>query len=80
MNIPSPCISVCRMSVALAKRCGDAQAASSQGICEGCFRSIDEIVTWGTMPDSQRAHVWQQLSQRATAAGCVPPALPQALT
>lgn len=65
------------MSVALAKRCGDVQAAASQGICEGCYRSIDEIVAWGTLPDAKRMAVWQTLQARALAVGCTPPALPQ---
>lgn len=78
MNIPSPCVSVCRMSVPLAQRCGDLQAADAQGICEGCFRSIDEIVAWGTLPDAQRLQVWQRLQHRAQAAGCQPPQMPQA--
>ncbi len=67
------------MSVGLAKRCGDVQAAASQGICEGCYRSIDEIVAWGTLPDMQRLTVWQTLQARAQAVGCTPPALPQAV-
>lgn len=66
------------MSVALAQRCGDVQATAAQGICEGCFRTIDEIVSWGTLPDVQRLTVWQSLQQRAVQAGCQPPELPQA--
>ena len=67
------------MSVALANRCGDVQASASQGICEGCYRSIDEIVAWGTLPDAKRMAVWQTLQARALAVGCTPPALSQAV-
>ncbi|HEY8359179.1 MAG TPA: DUF1289 domain-containing protein [Ramlibacter sp.] len=49
---PSPCISVCRI------------AADTQ-LCEGCFRTLDEIAAWGTMPDTQRRVLWQQLARRA---------------
>lgn len=75
MSVPSPCISVCRMSVSLAQRCGDAVAASAQGVCEGCFRSMDEIIAWGTLPDAQRLVVWNRLGERARAAGCEAPAM-----
>lgn len=65
------------MSTALAQRCGLERAAASQGLCEGCFRTIDEIVAWGTLPDTARRSVWAALQQRAVAVGCTPPELPQ---
>jgi len=49
---PSPCISVCRMDAAT-------------GLCEGCFRTLDEIAAWGLASDEQRRTVWRQLAQRA---------------
>jgi len=52
--VPSPCISVCRMDAA-------------SGLCEGCFRSLEEIATWGTLPDDARRRVWQQIRERALA-------------
>lgn len=32
-DVPSPCINVCRMN-------------DATGLCEGCFRTLDEIACW----------------------------------
>jgi predicted Fe-S protein YdhL (DUF1289 family) len=50
--VPSPCISVCRMS-------------ADTGLCEGCFRSLEEIAAWGMQGDDERRALWQVLVQRA---------------
>jgi len=50
-GVPSPCIDVCRMDHAT-------------GWCEGCLRTIDEIVAWGAMADDDKRAVWQALEQR----------------
>jgi predicted Fe-S protein YdhL (DUF1289 family) len=50
--VPSPCISVCRMDAAT-------------GLCEGCFRTLDEIASWGMASDEERRAMWMQLAQRA---------------
>ena len=50
--VPSPCISVCRMS-------------AKTGFCEGCWRSIDEICAWSGSPDESKQGVWRLLLQRA---------------
>ena len=49
--VPSPCINVCRMD-------------ASTGWCEGCLRTIDEIVAWGTMADEGKRAVWRLIEQR----------------
>ncbi len=49
--VPSPCISVCRMD-------------PTTGWCLGCYRTIDEIVGWGRLPDDRKRAVWLQLEQR----------------
>jgi predicted Fe-S protein YdhL (DUF1289 family) len=54
--VPSPCISVCRM---------DART----GLCEGCFRTIDEIARWSALPDAERRAVWGAIAARRAAAG-----------
>jgi predicted Fe-S protein YdhL (DUF1289 family) len=55
--VPSPCISVCRMS-------------PDGGHCEGCFRTLDEIRIWsGANADLQRS-IWRRLLARA---GIAPP-------
>lgn len=42
-KIGSPCTGVCRIGAAT-------------GLCEGCYRSLDEIARWSTMsPDARRA-------------------------
>ena len=53
--VPSPCISVCRMT-------------EDRSRCEGCFRTIDEIRAWAAADSAQRRAIWVQLLQRAGAA------------
>ena len=51
-DVPSPCISVCRMT-------------EDRSHCEGCFRTIPEIRAWAGADRAQRLAIWAQLSQRA---------------
>jgi prolyl-tRNA editing enzyme YbaK/EbsC (Cys-tRNA(Pro) deacylase)/predicted Fe-S protein YdhL (DUF1289 family) len=51
VDLPSPCISVCRMNAVT-------------GWCEGCFRSTAEIVNWGQAPDPVKRLVWDLIEQR----------------
>jgi uncharacterized protein len=50
--VPSPCISVCRMDAA-------------SGLCQGCFRTLDEIAAWGLAADEDKRAIWMQLVERA---------------
>jgi predicted Fe-S protein YdhL (DUF1289 family) len=50
--VPSPCISVCRMDAA-------------SGLCEGCFRTLEEITEWGTASEQERRALWDLLVRRA---------------
>ena len=50
-EVPSPCISVCRMDVKVE-------------YCVGCFRTLDEIAAWGRMPDEEKRAVWALLARR----------------
>lgn len=52
--VPSPCISICRMD-------------AGSGLCEGCFRTIDEIVQWSHAGDSQKRAVWVEIKRRMEA-------------
>ena len=52
--VPSPCISVCRMNEAT-------------GLCEGCYRTIDEIVRWGNADDESKRAIWARIEQRRKA-------------
>ena len=51
-GVPSPCISVCSMRV------GDE-------MCQGCWRTLDEIAHWAQMDDADKRRVWMQLAHRA---------------
>ena len=48
---PSPCMGVCQMS-------------SDSGLCEGCWRSLDEIQQWGAAPPAYKRSVWQRIQER----------------
>jgi prolyl-tRNA editing enzyme YbaK/EbsC (Cys-tRNA(Pro) deacylase)/predicted Fe-S protein YdhL (DUF1289 family) len=50
-DVPSPCISVCRM-----------HAASE--LCEGCLRTMYEIAAWSGMDDEDKKQVWAQIARR----------------
>lgn len=50
-DVPSPCISLCRMDPA-----GE--------LCEGCWRALDEIAAWGRMDDEGRREVWRRIEMR----------------
>lgn len=52
--IDSPCNSVCKI-------------ATTTGFCEGCARTIDEIIAWGQMPDENKAQIVAQLASRKAA-------------
>ena len=55
--VPSPCISVCRM---------DAES----GLCEGCFRTLDEIAAWSVLDaDGKKAVLAALPGRRAEQAG-----------
>lgn len=50
--VPSPCISVCRMS-------------EDRSHCVGCFRTIPEIRAWAQADSAERLAIWAALAQRA---------------
>jgi uncharacterized protein len=37
------------------------------GLCEGCFRTIDEIAAWSRMDDHEKRAVWALLDVRRVA-------------
>ncbi|MGK6305632.1 DUF1289 domain-containing protein [Variovorax sp. DT-64] len=53
-DVPSPCISVCRIDPA-------------SGLCEGCLRTIDEIAAWSGADDATKRSVWRSIELRADA-------------
>ena len=50
-NVPSPCISVCRMD-------------STRTWCQGCYRSIEEIRQWSTATDADKKLIWARIEAR----------------
>jgi uncharacterized protein len=52
----SPCNSVCRIS-------------PDTGWCEGCLRTLDEIVAWGAMAPRERRQAWAELARREASLG-----------
>ncbi|HEY8353647.1 MAG TPA: DUF1289 domain-containing protein [Methylophilaceae bacterium] len=54
-DIVSPCIGVCTMN-------------QESGLCEGCFRSIEEIREWWNMSAEERSEVMQRLEKRQSEA------------
>ena len=53
--LPSPCISLCQMNPV-------------NGLCIGCWRTIDEITNWSVASESKKMQVWLAISQRRPAA------------
>lgn len=49
--LPSPCIGICVME-------------PSSGLCQGCQRTVDEIVDWGLASESRKRQVWLAILQR----------------
>ena len=50
-EVPSPCISVCRMNPATA-------------LCSGCYRTVEEIAGWGQLGDAERLVIWARIEAR----------------
>ena len=59
MNIPSPCINVCRMS-------------ADTGLCEGCFRTLDEIARWSRQDDAEKRRILRAVAARRETLGADP--------
>lgn len=53
-NVPSPCLSVCRMS-------------ELSDLCEGCYRTLDEIRQWSSADDQAKRIIWSHIEQRIQA-------------
>jgi len=53
-DVPSPCISICRMN-------------ARTELCEGCFRTRDEIAAWSSAGDDGKRRIWSAIGQRMQA-------------
>ena len=51
MSILSPCNSVCKMD-------------ENSGLCLGCWRTIDEIVAWGSRSDDAKKKILALIKSR----------------
>lgn len=52
--VPSPCVNVCVMD-------------DASGLCLGCHRTIEEIMTWGILSAPQKRRVLEALAERERA-------------
>lgn len=53
--VPSPCVNVCQMN-------------RRTGLCDGCYRTLDEIGVWSRLDDEAKRAVVVQLAERRKAA------------
>lgn len=51
MSIQSPCINVCQMDAVT-------------GLCEGCFRTLDEITRWGRADEAEKRAILDFIAKR----------------
>ena len=49
--VPSPCISICRMNAVA-------------DLCEGCFRTRDEIAAWSGAGEEGKRRIWCAIDRR----------------
>ena len=49
--VASPCINVCKMD-------------ALNGLCTGCFRTIDEITVWARIDDARRLEILAAVARR----------------
>jgi len=51
-EVASPCINICRMN-------------PTTGLCEGCFRTLDEIAAWSSLDAEAKRAILAQLPGRS---------------
>ena len=49
--LPSPCINVCTMDQA-------------SGLCQGCRRTIPEIIAWSGASETEKRTMWREIQSR----------------
>ena len=49
--LASPCINICQMD-------------ADSGLCQGCFRTIEEITAWSRADDGQRGRILAAVARR----------------
>jgi len=48
---PSPCVSLCKMN-------------PDSALCEGCWRTLDEIIMWSSASDAVKQEIWHKIELR----------------
>ena len=51
-QVESPCVSICTIN-------------DDSGLCDGCFRTLDEIAVWSQLDNAAKREVWRRIEQRA---------------
>ncbi len=59
-EVPSPCISICKMDAA----CGTIEERAAGGLCTGCLRTLDEIIEWGRAAPARKRAIWVLIESR----------------
>lgn len=49
--VPSPCVSLCQMD-------------AGSGLCQGCLRTLAEIVQWSGASDDAKRTIWAEIRRR----------------
>jgi predicted Fe-S protein YdhL (DUF1289 family) len=49
--VPSPCVSLCQMD-------------AGSGLCQGCLRTLAEIVQWSGASDDLKRTIWAEIRRR----------------
>ncbi len=51
VRVESPCVGVCAID-------------ATNGFCQGCYRTVDEIKAWFDMSQVEKKHLMTQLEER----------------
>jgi uncharacterized protein len=51
MTVASPCIAQCKIN-------------DASGLCQGCWRTIEEITAWSSMDDALKNQAWLLIGHR----------------
>lgn len=55
-RLPSPCINVCTM--------GQVLGETMEPLCQGCLRTLPEIIEWGGAASNRQQAIWRHVLQR----------------
>lgn len=52
-EVASPCIKACKIN-------------EDTKLCNGCLRTLDEIIVWGKASNSTKLAIWSRIEERKT--------------